>query len=177
MRIRNVTRYLALTGLLGLGVAYVWQNMKATSAPVLAAMSVAETGPELRKLPKKARSAMPMPAALVPTDKAGAMKMARVELKPVVVNSIFSPKELAASRANKVGAPRSKSKKVWVKVSGSRVNLRSSPEVRSSRIGSFRRGTRLVIIERKARWSHVVNPATGERGWMHRDYLTPGVTG
>lgn len=59
----------------------------------------------------------------------------------------------------------------WAEVSGSVVNLRSSPDLRASRIGRLTRGTRLEVLARKEKWARVRNPETRETGWMHADYL------
>ena len=59
----------------------------------------------------------------------------------------------------------------WVRVSGSVVNVRSSPSVSAPRIGSFPEGTRLRVIERGTGWTKIEDPETGQSGWMNRDYL------
>lgn len=59
----------------------------------------------------------------------------------------------------------------WVRVTGTRVNLRAAPAIDGQWLASFEQGTRLVRLGQQGSWVEVRDPETGTSGWMSANYL------
>ncbi len=59
----------------------------------------------------------------------------------------------------------------WVRVVGSRVNMRSRPTGSASRVNSYRRDTHLQLLEKKGEWPRAPHPESETAGWMFGKFL------
>lgn len=80
-----------------------------------------------------------------------------------------APAETA--RAAPAGEPRSSEPTAWVRVVGSRVNVRSGPESSAPRVTTYRKDTRLQLLEKQGEWIRVRHPSSESIGWMFGKYL------
>ena len=76
-----------------------------------------------------------------------------------------------AAPAPEVTEPPETERTVWVRVAGSRVNVRARPSFRARRLTSYRRDTRLQVVGRQGRWLEVREAGTDTTGWMLEKYL------
>ena len=84
------------------------------------------------------------------------------------------PEETAAADAGPQSETRDASETeqtAWVRVVGSRVNMRARPHSRARRVTSYRRDTRLQVIGRQGAWVEVRDAESESTGWMLGRYL------
>ena len=67
-------------------------------------------------------------------------------------------------------APEARSRVAWVEVVDS-VNMRNGPSSRNSVIKVQRAGAKLRVASRDGEWVKVVEPKTGEQGWVYDEYV------
>jgi uncharacterized protein YgiM (DUF1202 family) len=58
----------------------------------------------------------------------------------------------------------------WVEVTDD-VNMRNGPTKSSDILGVKAKGTRLHVFSREASWIGVVEPETGEKGWIYENFV------
>lgn len=104
---------------------------------------------------------------------------------PQALPAASTPQPSAATATNLQQAPAPDAKPVtpatqFVFVTGSRVNIRDGQGTQNRRLGSFPKGTKLVLQEAGPKWSRVSGNLNGEpvSGWMAASYLsqTPPAT-
>lgn len=73
------------------------------------------------------------------------------------------------------GRPAVATAPTYVYVTGSRVNVRASPDISARRLGAFDRGSKLVALEQGTGWTRVSGNIGGTPtvGWMSSTYLGP----
>jgi len=59
----------------------------------------------------------------------------------------------------------------WVIVTGTRVNVRETPDSSGRRLASYVRDTKLERLEESDSWLKVKHPETGKIGWMYGKFL------
>lgn len=104
---------------------------------------------------------------------------AGVQAQPAVAPAApVQPKQVASAVGSAVPQPqeppaeaRPADSKVWLVVTGTRVNMRDAPGVEGSKVAMFENGTKLERLEKSGIWVRVQNPDTSESGWMHGDFL------
>ena len=87
-------------------------------------------------------------------------RRARTDVAPVKTAQVSSAEEAGP------GGPTS-----WVRVVGSRVNMRSGPESSAQRLTTYRRDTHLQLLEKQGEWLRVRHPSSDAVGWMFGKYL------
>ena len=119
------------------------------------------------------RRERPTPGALISADEPAARALTSDVQAAAPALPAYNP--AAAANFGDAGTPLDPADKVeqkeWVQVSGSVVNVRSGPSASASRIGSFPKGTRLLVVERGAGWTKIEDPESGQSGWMKHDFL------
>jgi hypothetical protein len=82
------------------------------------------------------------------------------------------PPSPEAAPAAREAVPPSPPPPVYLRVTGSRLNVRESPSTQARTIARVARGTRLARLSEQGEWVEVAL-ADGARGWVHGGYVSP----
>lgn len=101
------------------------------------------------------------PAPLVPVQQPKITRATEaVQINPAVAAAALAQNDQASGPARK-----------WVRVTGTRVNVRAAPASSAARITTLPRDTRLELLEERGEWLRIRNPETDETGWMFARFL------
>jgi transposase len=182
--IGNIGRYTLALWLLG-AVVYAASTQAFVRASEVFAQKDQTAGTSAKK-PAAAKPTATKPTVAPrpnPTDE----RTARVKVPTPVANMEATPHTLLAKQQAAALTPSNANASAtidagadadgkWVEVSGTGVNMRAGPSSGTRVVTVPSLGSRLRIVSHDGSWLEVLDPETGQKGWIHRKYAKPSAS-